>query len=203
MVSIKFKTIDDFGSCEEVPRRVSAIHSGNAGDVIYSLPSVRALGIRHLFLNVYRDPNPLRHLTEENARALAPLLLAQEYVDRVTLVSSGVPLDSVDPECIDVDYVLDRFRTQDALHVHLECVHAHAQAVHAEIDGNAPFLEVPVGAASEGAEVVLALTPRYRALSEEFLRELMLYFDDILILWQFPEEWRQRGRYSRPRPKMQ
>ncbi len=188
MVSIKFTTIDDFSSRPPAAPPVSAIHSGNAGDVIYSLPSVRALGIRHLYLNVYRDPNPLRHLTEENARALTPLLLAQHYIDRVTLVSSGVPLESVDPACIDVDYVLDRFRKQDALHLHL--MHAHAQAVHAEIDANEPFLQVPEESApAESPEVVLALTPRYRALTGEFLRDLTLYFDRILIL-AIPEEWR-------------
>jgi len=186
MVSIKFKTIEDFGATGPAAPQVSGIHSGNAGDVIYSLPSVRALGIRHLFLHVYRDPNPLRHLTEENARALVPLLLAQDYIDRVTLVSAGVPLESVDPECIDVDYVLDRFRTQDALHFHL--MHAHSRAVRAEIDANCPFLRVPEGA-PEAGEVVLALTPRYRTLTEEFLRDLMLYFDDIVIL-AIPEEWR-------------
>jgi hypothetical protein len=67
-------------------------------------------------------------------------------------------------------------------------MHAHAQAVHAQIDAVSPFLRVPEGA-PESSEVVLALTPRYRALTEEFLRDLMLYFDDILIL-AIPEEWR-------------
>ncbi len=186
MVSIKFRTIEDFRKSDGATPQVSGIHSGNSGDVIYSLPSVRAIGIRHLILNVYRDPNPLRNMTEQNARALVPLLLAQDYLDRVTLVSAGVPLESVDPECIDVDYVLDRFRNQDALRVHL--MHAHAQAVHADIDANTPFLRVPVET-QEVSEVVLALTPRYRALTDEFLRDLMLYFDDILIL-TIPNEWR-------------
>jgi hypothetical protein len=186
MVSIKFRTIEDFPKSGRAAAPVSGIHSGNAGDIIYSLPSVRALGIRHLILNVYRDPDPLRRLTERNARALAPLLLAQEYVDRVTLVTAGVPLESVDPKCIDVDYVLDRFRNEDAGHVHL--MQAHANALHAEIDANAPFLHVPAGT-PEASEVVLALTPRYRALTDEFLRDLMLYFDDILIL-AIPDEWR-------------
>jgi len=186
MVSIKFRTIEDFRKNKRAARLVSGIHSGNAGDVIYSLPAVRALAIRHLILNVYRDPNPVRKLTERNARALAPLLLAQDYLDRVTLVTAGVPLESVDPECIDVDHVLDRFRNEDIERVHL--MHAHAKAVHAEIDPNPPFLQVPV-ATPEVSEVVLALTPRYRALTDEFLRGLMLYFDDILIL-AVPDEWR-------------
>jgi hypothetical protein len=186
MVSIKFRTIEDFRKNHRAAPQVSGIHSGNAGDVIYSLPAVRALGIRHLILNVYRDPNPLRKLTEQNARALAPLLLAQDYLDRVTLVTAGVPLESVDPGCIDVDYVLDRFRNEDTERVHL--MHAHAKAVHAEIDANAPFLRVPVET-PEVNEVVVALTPRYRNLTDEFLRDLMLYFDDILIL-AIPDEWR-------------
>lgn len=97
MVSIKFKTIEDFRKDGAAERPVSGIHSGNAGDVIYSLPTVQKLGIRHLILNVYRDPNPLRSLTEQNARALVPLLLAQEYLDRVTLVSAGVPLNRSTP----------------------------------------------------------------------------------------------------------
>lgn len=186
MVSIKFRTIEDFRKEDPAGPPVSGIHSGNAGDVIYSLPSVRALGIRHLILNVYTDPDPLRKLSERNARALTPLLLAQEYVDRVTLVTAGVPLEAVDPQCIDVDYVLDRFRNEDVEHVHL--MQAHAKALHAAIDVNVPFLRVPEGAA-EASEVVLALTPRYRGLSDEFLRDLMLYFDDILIL-AIPDEWR-------------
>ena len=186
MVSIKFRTIDDFRKDGAPAAQVSGIHSGNAGDLIYSLPAVRALGIRHLILNVYQDPNPLRKLPEHTARALAPLLLAQDYLDRVTIVTAGVPLESVDPQSIDVDYVLDRFRNEDTDRVHL--MHAHARAVHAEIDVNQPFLRVPVEA-PEASEVVLALTPRYRVLTDEFLRDLMLYFDDILIL-ALPDEWR-------------
>ncbi|MGD0868987.1 MAG: hypothetical protein ABSB88_05505 [Bryobacteraceae bacterium] len=186
MVSIKFRTIEDFRKSDRAARQVSGIHSGNAGDVIYSLPAVRALGIRHLILNVYRDPKPFRELTEQNARALAPLLLEQDYLDRVTLVTAGVPLESVDPGCIDVDYVLDRFRNEDIGRAHL--MHAHAKAMHAEIDANAPFLRVPVET-PEVSEVVLALTPRYRDLTDESLRDLMLYFDDILIL-AIPDEWR-------------
>ena len=186
MVSIKFRTIDDFRKENAAGPLVSGIHSGNAGDLIYSLPAVRAAGIRHLILNVYKDLNPLRKLPEATARALVPLLLAQDYLDRVTLVTAGVPLESVDPRCIDVDYVLDRFRREDTDRLHL--MFAHGKALHVEIDPNLPFLQVPAGTES-GAEAVLALTPRYRNLSDEFLRSLALYFEDILIL-AIPEEWR-------------
>ncbi|MGH9631260.1 MAG: hypothetical protein ACRD7E_23390, partial [Bryobacteraceae bacterium] len=45
------------------------------------------------------------------------------------------------------------------------------------------------GDEEESPELVLSLTPRYRALTEEFVRELALYFDDTIIL-AVPEEWR-------------
>lgn len=187
MVSIKFQTLVDYqkeGASDHLP---SAIHSGNGGDIIYSLPTVKTLGIRHIILNVYRSPDPLRKLAEEMARSLAPLLLAQDYLDRVTIVSAGVPLERVDPGCIDVDYVLDRFRLEDISSLHL--IQAHARAMQVDVDPNEPFLSVPENNGENSPELALSLTPRYRVLTEEFVRELTLYFEDMIIL-AVPEEWR-------------
>ncbi|MBV9759295.1 MAG: hypothetical protein JO340_01915 [Acidobacteriaceae bacterium] len=186
MVSISFKTVLDQSKIEGEAPRTSAIHSGNGGDVLYSLPTVKALGVRHLILNVYRSPDPNRKLTEEMARGLVPLLLAQDYIDRVTIVKAGVPLEDVDPDCIGVDFILDRFRTVEFTHTHL--MHAYARALGVEIDPNEPFLSVPEEG-SERAGVVLSLTPRYRALTDEFVRELGLYFEDIVAVG-IPDEWR-------------
>jgi hypothetical protein len=143
--------------------------------------------VRHLILNVYRAPDPNRKLTEDMATGLVPLLLAQDYIDRVTVVTAGVPLEGVDPECIAVDCILDRFRNSDFTHTHL--MHAHARALGVEIDPNQPFLTVPAGDSSARPDVVLSLTPRYRALTDEFVRELGLYFENIVAVG-LPEEWR-------------
>ncbi|MGA8027946.1 MAG: hypothetical protein WB992_12460, partial [Bryobacteraceae bacterium] len=187
MVSVSFKTLLDQQKPSYQAGARTAIHSGNAGDLLYSLPSVRALGVRHLFLNVYRDPDPNWKLTHESAMGLAPLLLAQDYIDRVTVVTAGVPLQSVDPECIGVDYILDQFRNQDFTQMHL--MHSYALAMKVEIDPNEPFLSVPLAANGSHADLVIASTPRYRLLSEEFIRQIALYFGNIVIL-ALPEEWR-------------
>lgn len=93
-----------------VGRACSFKHSGNAGDIIYSLPCIRALSQTHpsslrLRLNV-----PLRHqhknhplggvmLNQGMFDRLHPLLAAQDYLGEVT-VEDGSP----------VDYDLDLFR---------------------------------------------------------------------------------------------
>jgi hypothetical protein len=195
MVSISFKTLLDESKADAPGDLRSGIHSGNAGDLLYSLPAVRALGVRHLILNVYRAPDPNRKLTRDVAAGLAPLLLAQDYIDRVTIVSAGVPLEGVDPECIGVDCILDRFRNYDFTHTHL--MHAHAQALGVEIDPNQPFLSVPDGDTQFRPDVILSLTPRYRALTDEFVRELGLYFENLLALG-IPEEWRAISGFDAP-----
>ncbi len=189
MVSINFREVADFrGETAGAEPLVSGIHSGNAGDIIYSLPAVRALGVRHLYLNVFRSAaDPLRKLTEETAAALAPLLLAQPYIDRVTVVSSGVSLEQIDPECLNVNVVLDGFRLQRASELHL--IAAHARATRSQVQGDRPFLTVPATQRTEEPYVIVALTPRYRSLTDEFLRDLMLCFKRIVLVG-LPEEWR-------------
>lgn len=195
MISISFKTLSDRSKNGSTAPARSGIHSGNGGDVLYSLPSVRALGVRHLILNVYRARDPNRKLTEEMAEGLVPLLLAQEYIDRVTVVTAGVPLERVEPGCIGVDCILDRFRNENFADMHL--MHAHARAVGADIDPNEPFLSVPDNASNDTPDVVICLTPRYRGLTEEFVRELGLYFDNVVAVG-IPEEWRSVAGFDGP-----
>jgi GT2 family glycosyltransferase len=73
-------------------------HSGKLGDVIYSLPAVRALGGGVLYLN----PNEALGFTEAGARSLFPLLRLQSYIEDVRFWEG---------EAVDVD--LDLFRELD------------------------------------------------------------------------------------------
>lgn len=186
MVSIQFETLAEFSKPGNSARgAVSAIHSGNAGDVIYSLPTVRTLGITHLILNVYSSPvDPVRRFASETAQALAPLLLSQDYIDRISIVRCGVSLETVPDALLNVDYNLDRFRLEAVERVHL--IHAHARALHARVDPNQPFLTVDAGA--EEQRPVLAFTPRYKSLPDSRIRELMLCFDNPILLG-LPGEW--------------
>lgn len=189
MVSIAFSTLLDRAKPgTDGGKQLSAIHSGNGGDILYSLPAVKALGVRHFILNVFRSPDPLRKLTQEMAFSLVPLLLEQDYIDRVTVVRAGLSLETVDPACIGVDYLLDRFRLEDISQSHL--MYAHARATGARINPNVPFLSLTDEEdATDRPDVVLAITPRYRVLTDEFIRELALYFENMVVL-AIPEEWR-------------
>ncbi|MEW5894793.1 MAG: hypothetical protein AB1650_03380 [Candidatus Omnitrophota bacterium] len=80
-------------------------HSGNLGDIIYSLPAVQALGGGELYLN--NDPSKVRvknagmshPMTDEMMRQLRELLIAQPYITDVnTFIEQRI------------DYDLDQFR---------------------------------------------------------------------------------------------
>jgi hypothetical protein len=88
-------------------------HSGDLGDIIFSLPAIRALGGGVLFL----DPeggrgSPLMagsaagrtKLNREGIQGISPVLLAQGYVKEVRLWAGEA-----------VDYDLDRFREHEEL----------------------------------------------------------------------------------------
>lgn len=84
----------------------SFAHSGNIGDIILSLPTVRALGGGTFWLVPgfkvqYYETHPLVdvRMSEGFATKLAPLLAAQDYIEEVKI---GSPPG--------VDYNLDKFR---------------------------------------------------------------------------------------------
>ena len=76
-------------------------HSGDYGDIIYALPTIRALGGGKLVLG----PHPLwrtrQRLTEANVNALHPLLELQPYITSVAYAPAPPP---------DIDFDLNRFR---------------------------------------------------------------------------------------------
>jgi hypothetical protein len=79
----------------------------------------------------------------------------------------------------------------------MHLMQAHARALGVEIDANEPFLSVPSTEDDRSPDVILALTPRYRALTDEFVRELGLYFESMLLVG-IPEEWRSISGFDAP-----
>jgi len=120
-------------------------HSGDAGDVVYSLCTVKALGggVVHLANNAgVRVP-----FTEKHYRNVAPLVEMQPYVKRVCVHDGR-----------DVLYNLDLFRKQFSLFEHLGKLHLKAFGLDTEL------LETPWLTADKTKveRVVINLTPRYR-----------------------------------------
>lgn len=59
-------------------------HSGDLGDVIYSLPAVRALGGGWMHLRPEPGIHPLHEMTPERVTLIEPLLRSQSYVEGVS-----------------------------------------------------------------------------------------------------------------------
>jgi hypothetical protein len=65
-------------------------HSGDMGDVIYALPTIRALGGGTLFL-YHREGKTSHGMDEAKARSLHSLLIQQSYINDVVFCPSGYP----------------------------------------------------------------------------------------------------------------
>jgi hypothetical protein len=184
---------------EPEPGAVSAIHSGNIGDIVYALPTVRALGVSHLLLNVCEDPGVGgRLMTEPMAMSLVPLLLDQPGIRTVDIVGApirlgsgfgyqakisrlavGLPLEHVSPSVLGVDFVLDAFRLQPLERRHL--VHAHAMAFGSRVDPAKAWIQPPP-ASEPGNGIAVSLTPRYRNRSNERLAEILDGFGPVTLI---------------------
>jgi len=160
-------------------REVTALHSGNLGDVIYSLPTATALGVTHYVLNVCVDPAfGNRALSSEGATKLAPLLLGQGAIRRVTVIASHVPWEYAEPARIGVDYVLDAFRSHGA-DPSLHLLHRHAHAFGVQVRGETAWLtaeplregDLPPGI--DPQYVVVSLTNRYRRVGDDYYETLL------------------------------
>ncbi len=154
----------------------SGLHSGNIGDIIYSLPTCRMLHINHMILYLCADPGfGGRVLIERSARALAPLLLAQKFIRRVTIIKSNVPWEYANPADLGVDYILDSFRASLTNH-RLHLLYAHALPFNLTIDASQPWVTIDQEASDPRLKqqpyIVVGLTNRYRRFDHAYYERL-------------------------------
>lgn len=148
-------------------RTCSFKHSGNAGDIIYSLPCVKAMAGEHPASLRLRLDVPLRHqhknhplggvmLNQGMFDRLAPLLRAQEYL-REVIVHDGS----------EVDFDLDGFRDSpmplERLNISRWYFYFHGVVT----DLSRPWLSVPPDPRFKDT-VILARSQRYRNLSLDY-----------------------------------
>jgi len=190
-ISINFKVLWDSLGESSIPTGKdlalkSCIHSGNAGDIVYSLPTAKELGANHYVINLCSDPGfGGRNIAFLTARALAPLLLSQPYIERVSIVSSNIPLEFLDQPLEGIDFVLDRFRLHEPPKHHLALCHAMAFGVHINLYEKWLHLEVEK---SDKEYIILCLTPRYRSMSKEYWMDILSGLDNVIALG-LPEEF--------------
>ncbi len=120
-------------------------HSGNLGDIIYSLPTIIALGGGKLFIS--KDtPSPGIPMTDEMVIQLIELLKTQPYLVDVRPFHGEK-----------MDYDLDKFREQDMANILLSLCHLRAFGVN--FDLSKPWLENITQI--HVAEIVINRTLRY------------------------------------------
>jgi hypothetical protein len=178
----------------------TAVHSGKLGDLIYALPTCRALGINHLVLNTYLPPDdPLRWFTFSAARELVPLLLSQPYLREVSIVSCPVPLENAGFRFPGIDYNLDMFR-QMPRHRIGQAIHKvprfcnfvdedapshlgeHFSAVVGiRVDLSEPWLFVPPSPKTAGA-IVVSLTHNWRSYSNDYWHDLIKGIPNLIFV---------------------
>lgn len=153
-------------------------HSGDLGDIVYSLPAIRTLGGGELYLvprEYSRSLEPLpRGLTERDICAITPLLERQRYVDRVVVFCPECP-GSVTAHDLDV------FRQSSLVGVSL-CA-AHLDAVKQPLCGmDVKWLKCDANPLPWGKKYIVAKTPRYE--NHNFCWEAIVerFGDDAVFL---------------------
>ncbi len=189
------------------PHKRTAIHSGKLGDVIYALPACRDMGITHLVLNVYLPlDEPLRHFPYTAAKQILPLLLAQDYLEEVTISKCQVPLENLGHEVPGIDYNFDTYRKVPRHRAGKKIQNispkfcrfpkddppAHLGETFGATLGLAPDLEDPwlkVEAALETKEaVVISLTKNWRTYSDHYWKTLTAGLPKIIFVGH-KSEW--------------
>ena len=129
------------------------LHSGDIGDIIYSLPAVKKLGGGIYYISLNKTKRGFGLPTKFNKYCydiVRPLLLEQDYIEDVRLWNGEA-----------IDYDMDIFREQpDVATTNLAKLHCTAFGIDPVIIDD-QWLDVEPGVMPEGKRIIFARTPRY------------------------------------------
>jgi len=154
-------------------------HSGDLGDIIYSLPTVRALGGGVLFLDPNGGQGIIPHLprTRLNAaliQSIRPLLVRQPYIQDV-LPWAGEP----------IDYDLDKFRDTDTPK-NISDVHLEAFGLPSS-ERDRAWLSVDDPITIPGRQLVINRTVRFQS-NHTFWENFMFGYKNECVFVGLPKE---------------
>lgn len=197
-------------------QELSAIHSGKLGDITYALPTCKALGIRHLILNTFSNAeDPLRNFPWSAAREITPLLLAQDYVEKVTITECDLPLENAGHHLIGIDYNLDSFRqvprhraarairqirprfarfSDEDAPAHLAELFGSALGI--QVDLSTPWLSAYPSPDTAG-RVVVSITQNWRSYPDHYWRQLLQGLEVCFV--GHPAEWQHCSEFLKGR----
>lgn len=181
-------------------REKSAIHSGKLGDIIYALPTCRALGVTHLYLNLFlHSSDPLRSFSLDAAKSIVSLLLNQSYLRKISILHIPTRLEDCD-SIEGIDYILDHFRRVawqrvSKAYLNLETPYlqrktgpypAHlvehfSSLFGLELDFQEPWLQV-TPATKEKRDLVVSITKNWRSFPDRFWKELLAGFENVTFV---------------------
>ena len=145
-------------------------HSGDLGDIIYSLPTVKALGGGVLYLN---PGVRFTNFKRAGFDFIKPLLLSQSYIKGVELYTPNVL----------IDYDLDRFRSS-GFNLSIENLASMYPRVFG-VDGgviNKPWLFLNEKKVIDNKGVVIHRSPRYHNNNFDWKKVLKEHEGDIVFV---------------------
>ncbi len=150
-------------------------HSGATGDIIFSLPTIKAMGGGHLCIT------PGNEVMRQRAEAVKPLLEVQDYITGVSIVKYK-PAGSID---------LDKFRKYAGHHNNLVEAHFKGQGLKPSRwqDG---WLTVPESPSPGGMYAVINVTTNYADPNFDWKAEVDYLFtiaDDVVMVG-YESEWK-------------
>lgn len=135
-----------------VPRPTVFQHSGRYGDIIYALPTIKALGGGVLFVTPGVAHNGDGRVTLDWTARLVPLLREQEYIVNCAFTGNPVPFD----------YDFNQFRAGYVINQNL--VHQQARICGADVDSKEPWLKVDFPVTVPGRPIAISRSSRYHNL---------------------------------------
>jgi hypothetical protein len=152
---------------------VTGIHSGNLGDIIYSILTIRKLEINHLVLNLCTDPFfSGRTLTKASALSMAAFLVSSKIVDKVSIVNTQIPFEYTDPQAWGLNHILDRFRSK-GYDQRLHLAFQHSLSFGIQVDLNEPWLPKIKGQRKfPQPYIAVGITSRYRRFDNGYYEQL-------------------------------
>ena len=156
------------------------LHSGDLGDVLYALPSIRAAGGGNLYLTHSRTSREL--LTKPRFDSIAPLLRVQSYLKSVEW-HIGQPITH-NSELFRIHGFRREYTWGKSL------VDMFADTFNLTPDANAPWLTVPSGIKFSKPHVVFSRSPRYHNPLFPW-GEIFHFYQDNAIFVGLQSEWQE------------
>ena len=138
-IKIKYRVINSIQKKGYNQNMLSGLHSGKIGDLIYALPTIKKLGIKHILINLSK----FLGTDIETAKALIPLLIEQDYIKKVSIVyiNQCLLVEYLNENQIGINYNLDRFRNEQKVSEN-HLIFSHANPFKVKIDPNEKGLKI-------------------------------------------------------------